>query len=149
MAQLRQIAESIYAESPEVMDHSLADLSEPWFTQCGQTPTSWFLWSSERAFTALRASNIVQVRAHSGTNWGLLTDLPKRISKDPLHDIIGVAITVRQKIEPFIEIETPSPQGKEISSFIKQIFDVEETAEVDRMRRESAACEPIACIFFV
>ena len=93
----------------------------------------------------------MQVRADSGTNWGLLTDLPKPTSKDPLHDIIGVATTVRQKIEPFIEIENPSPQGKEISSFIKQIFDVEETAEVDRMRGRDAAGlrELIACVFFV
>lgn len=132
----RQIAESIYAESPEVMNHSLADLSEPWFKQCGQIPTSWFFWSSAGTFTALRESQVVQVTAHSGTNWGLLTDFPKRISKDPLHDVIGVAVTVRQKIEPFIEIETARTQGKEISSFIKQIFDVEETAEIDRMRAE-------------
>jgi len=80
----------------------------------------------------------VQVRAHSGTNWGLLTDLPKRTSKDPLHDVIGVAVSVRQKIEPIIEIESASTQGKEISSFIKQIFDVEETAEIDRMREETS-----------
>ena len=138
----RQIAESIYAESPEVMNHSLADLSEPWFKQCGQIPTSWFFWSSAGTSTALRASKLVQGRAHTGTNWGLLTDFPKQISKDPLHDVIGVAVTVRQKIEPFIEIESVSTQGKDISSFIKQIFDVEETAEIDRMRRETPPAIP-------
>lgn len=137
-----QIAESIYAQSPEVMNHSLADLSEPWFKQCGQIPTSWFFWSSAGTFTALIASQVVKVEAHSGTNWALLTDFPKRISKDPLHDVIGVAVSVRQKIEPFIKIETVSTQGKDISSFIKQIFDVEETVEIDRMRSETPAAIP-------
>ena len=133
----REAADSIYAESPEVMNHSLADLSEPWFKQCGQIPASWFLSSSAEIFTALRALQVIKVTAHSGTNWGLLTDFPKRTSEDPLHDVVGVAVTARQRIEPFIEIETASPQRKEISSFIKQIFDVEETAEIDRMREET------------
>jgi hypothetical protein len=133
----RDVAESIYAESNEVMPNSLADLSEPWFNQCGTIPTLWFFWSSAGTSTELRASKLVRVRAHSGTNWGLLTDLPQRTSQDPLHDIIGVAVTVRQKIEPFIKTETASTQGKEINSFIKQIFDVEETAEIDRMREET------------
>lgn len=133
----RDVTDSIYAESTEAIDHSLADLSEPWFTQCGEPPATWFLWTSEGAFSELRASKIMRVGAHSGTNWGLSTDLPTRVSKDPLHDIIGVAINVRQKIEPFIEIKTPSTEGKEISSFIKEIADVEETAEVDRMRVEA------------
>jgi len=131
----RELAESIYPESPEaqeVLHHSLEDLSEPWFTQCGYVPTSWFFWSSTETFTALTASKVVQVKAHSGTNWGLLTDLPKRTSKDPLHDIIGVAVTVKQKIEPFIEVAPTSPQGKEIGSFIKQIFDDVETSELER-----------------
>lgn len=132
----RLVAESIYAESTEVVDHSLADLSEPWFKQCGKLPTSWFFWSSAETFTKLRTSKVVRVRAHSGTNWGLLTDLPTQTSKDPLHDVIGVAVTVRQKIEPFIEIEIASPQVKEIGPFIKQVFDIEETTEIDRMREE-------------
>ena len=130
-----QMAESIYAESPGVINHSLADLSEPWFKQCGQIPAQWFFWSAG-TFTALRASQVVKVTAHSGTNWGLSTDFPKRTSEDSLHDIIGVAVTVRQKIDPFIQIEPASTQGKEISSFIKQIFDAEETTEIDRIRGE-------------
>ena len=127
----RQVAESIYAESTEAMDHSLADLSEPWFTQCGKIPTPWFFSSSAGTFTVLRASRVVQVRAHSGTNWGLLTDFPQRTSNDPLHDVIGVVATVRQEIEPFVKIEPASPQGKEIGAFIKQIFDNEDGAKVE------------------
>ena len=143
----RLVAESIYAESSDSLEHSLADLSEPWFKQCGELPISWFFWSSAGTPTELSASRLVQVRAHSGTNWGLLTDLPKRTSTDPLHDVIGVAVTVRQKIEPITKIEPASTQGKEISSFIRQIFDVEETAEIDRMREGtplSANLSPIA-----
>ena len=138
----RQHPESIYAESreaQEVLHHSLADLSEPWFTQCGSVPASWFFWSSTDTFTTLTASKVVKVEAHSGTNWGLSTDLPKRASKDPLHDIIGVAVTARQKTEPFVAIEPGSTQGKEIGSFIKQIFDDVETSELERMNVERPA----------
>jgi len=51
----RQVAESIYAERSEVLDHSLTDLSEPWFKQCGEIPISWFFWSSAGTSTELRA----------------------------------------------------------------------------------------------
>jgi hypothetical protein len=132
----RQVAGSIYAESTEVVNNSLADLSEPWFTQCLPLPTPWFFWSPEGTFTELKASKVVTVKAHSGTNWGLLTDLPKRNSEDPLHDIIGVAIIPKQTIEPFIKIETASTQGKEIGSFIRQIFDDLEKDEAERARLE-------------
>jgi hypothetical protein len=138
----RQVAESIYPESPEaqeVLHHSLSDLSEPWFTQCGYVPTSWFYWSSAGTSTALTASKVIKVEAHSGTNWGLWTDLPKRASTDPLHDIIGVAVTARQEIEPFVKIEPGGAQGKDIDSFIKQIFDGVETSELERLRLERPA----------
>lgn len=124
------------AESTEVTHHSLAGLSEPWFKHCGKIPTPWFFWSSAGTATILRASKVVQVEAHSGTNWALLTDFPKRSSEDPLHDNIGVAVSVEQKIEPPIEIEPADPQGKDISSFVEQIFNNEETAELDRLRAE-------------
>lgn len=123
------VAESIYAESTEVMDHSLADLSEPWFTQCGKIPAPWFFSTSTDTFTVLRTSKVVQVRAHSGTNWGLLTDFPQRSSKDSLHDIVGVAATVRQKIEPFVKIDPAST--KDIGTFIKQVFNNEDGAKVE------------------
>jgi hypothetical protein len=135
----RRLAESIYAESTEVVNNSLADLSEPWFTPCLALPTPWFFWSSEGTFTELMASKVVPVRAHSGNNWGLLTDLPKRTSKDPLHDIIGVAITPRRNIEPFIKIETPNTQANEVDSFIKQIFHLREKTEIERTRVERPA----------
>lgn len=136
----RQVVESIYTESTEpreIEHHSLADMSEPWFTQCGHVPTSWFFWSSPGVVTWLTASNVTQVRAHSGNNWGLNSDFPKRASEDPLHDIIGVAVTVKQKIEPFIKIETTSTQGKEIGSFIRQNFDDHEKDEIERARLET------------
>ena len=127
---------SIYVESTEVMPHSLSDLPEPWFKQCDKIPTPWFFWSLSGTPIALGASIVAKVEAHSGTNWGLLTDLPKRESKDPLHDIIGVAVTAKHEVEPFISIEPGSAQGKEIDSFIKQIFDFQETAEIERLRLE-------------
>ena len=135
----REVAGSIYAESPEnteVVNHSLADLLEPWFATCLDLPNPWFFWSPEGTYTELRASKVVKVNAHSGNNWGLLTDLPKRTSDDPLHDIIAVAITPKRKIEPFIKIDNTSAQEKEIRSFVKQIFDVEEKAEIERTRVE-------------
>jgi hypothetical protein len=127
----RPVAESIYAESTEVMDNSLADLADPWFTECGKLPTPWFFSSSAGTFTVLKASKVVQVRAHSGTNWGLVTDFPQRASNDPLHDVIGVAATVREEIEPFVKIEPASTQGKEIGSFIKEIFNNEDGRKVE------------------
>jgi hypothetical protein len=141
----RQVAKSVYADSFEdrgVEHHSLADLSEPWFTQCGNVPTSWFFWSSAGTLTSLRASNVTQVNAHSGTNWGLMTDLPPGTSKDPLHDLIGVAVTARQEIEPFVTIEPGNTQGKKVVSFIKQIFDADEKAEIARLGLERP--QPIA-----
>ncbi|HET8783364.1 MAG TPA: hypothetical protein VFM63_13150, partial [Pyrinomonadaceae bacterium] len=125
------VAESIYAESPAVIDNSLAELSEPWFTQCGNIPTSWFFSSSKGTFSVLTASKVVQVTAHSGTNWGLMTDFPKRNSDDPLHDIIGVAATAREKIEPLVKIEPASTQGKEIATFIKEIFNHEDPGKAE------------------
>ena len=136
------VVETIYPEGPkaeEVLHHSLADLSEPWFTQCGNVPTSWFFWSSAGTPTTLTAVKVVKVEAHSGTNWGLMTDIPKRASTDPVHDIIGVAVTARQKIEPFIKIKPGSTQGQEIGSFIKKIFDSVETSELERYRVERPA----------
>ncbi len=132
------VPERVYAKSTEteIANNSLADLSEPWFTQGLKLPTPWFFWSSDGTITELKASKVVPVRAHSGTNWGLLTDLPKRASKDPLHDIIGLAIIPKQTIEPFIKIETASTQGKEIRSFIRQIFDDAEKDEAERARLE-------------
>lgn len=131
-------AQSVYAESTatEIVNNSLADLSEPWFTPCLHLPGPWFFWSPDGTITELNASKVVRVEAHSGTNWGLLTDLPKRNSTDPLHDIIGVAIIPKRTIEPFIKIETASTQGKELGSFIRQIFDSEEKAEIERARLE-------------
>ena len=133
----RDIAESIYAEGTEVVHHSLTDLPEPWFKQCGKTPTTWFFSPSDGTATLVRATKVFQVSAHSGSNWALLTDFPRQSSEDPLHDILGVAVNVNQKIEPAIEINTASTEANEISSFVKQIFTGIETEEIDRMRAET------------
>lgn len=139
----RESAESIYSETTEVMHHSLAGLLEPWFKQCGQIPSTWYFWSNANSATVLRASKVVQVEAHSGTNWALLTDYPSKPSEDPLHNYPGVVLSANQKIEPLIEIKATSPEWENINSFIKQIFDESETAEIDRIRSEKPPANAI------
>ncbi|MGH9944167.1 MAG: hypothetical protein ACRD9R_17620 [Pyrinomonadaceae bacterium] len=133
----RQPTRSIYAASTEVIPHSLGELPEPWFRQCGKIPTTWYFWSSAGTPTALKASKVVQVENHSQTNWALLTDFPKQTSEDGHHRNIGVALNVNEKIEPMIEITTESAEGADIASFVKQTFDDAETVEFDRIRAES------------
>jgi hypothetical protein len=66
-----------------------------------------------------------------------LTDFPKWTSDDPLHDHLGVAATVNQKIDPAIEIKTTSPEANDITSFVREIFTNFETEEIDRIRADS------------
>lgn len=132
----RQPADSIYAESTEVIHHSLGDLPEPWFKQCGKIPPTWYFWSLAGTLTVLRTSKVVQVENHSQTNWALLTDFPKQTSEDSHHRNIGVALNVNEKIEPFIEIKTENVAVEDIVSFVKQTFDEDETAELNRIRAE-------------
>lgn len=135
--QPRQPAQSIYAERAEVIPHSLGDLPEPWFKQCGKMPTTWYFWSSVGTLTTLRASKVVQVENHLQTNWALLTDFPKQTSEDGHHLNLGVALNVmNEKIEPLIEIKTEGAAAEDIGSFIKQTFDQAETAELQRIRAE-------------
>lgn len=144
-----QPAESIYAETTEteVLHNSLADLSEPWFNACGTIPNPWFFSSSAGTSTLLNAYKVVKVEAHSGTNWALLTDFPKRTSEDPLHDVIGVAVTVKQEIDPFIAIDIASAEGKDVGSFVKDNFDGDETAEIDRLRKEKPIADSLPLAF--
>jgi hypothetical protein len=134
-----QISQRVYAASIEAVPHSLGDLSEPWFRQCGKIPTNWYFSSPSGAFTQLRASKVVKVENHSQANWGLLTDFPKEQSAESDHcqDCnIGVALTIKEKIEPTIKVNANSSEDKDILSFVKQVFDEQETQELNRIRAE-------------
>lgn len=131
---------SIYVESTEIMPHSLGGLPEPWFRQCGQTPRTWYFWSPAGPLTVLRTSNLVQVRAHSETNWALLTDFPKQ-GEGGMHSQIGVALSVNIKTDPMIEIKSNSTESNDIASFVKQIIEHDETAELDRLRGQRPASD--------
>lgn len=129
----RQPAESIYKERTEV-PHSLGDLTEPWFIQCGKVPRTWYFWSSADTLTVLKASKVVQVRGHSETNWALLTDLPGQTSEDALHSQIGIALNVNTKVNPMVDARPDTAEDKNIASFIKQTFEDAETDELNRIR---------------
>jgi hypothetical protein len=130
-------AESIYAKETEPTYHSLADLPEPWFKQCGKIPTNWYFWSPDGTLSVLKASNVLQVNAHSGTNWALLTDFSKETAREGFDNNVGVTANVSQRIEPVIEIKTAKAEWGDIGSFIKEVFDQDESAELDRLRAES------------
>ena len=134
----RRSAESIYATDTEVLPHSLGELPEPWFRQCGKVPETWYFWSLAAAPAVLTASRLVQVENHSQTNWALLTNFPKQSAEGGHHRNIGVALSVNEKIEPMIEIKTESVEAADALSFIKQLFDEAETAELNKIRAERA-----------
>ncbi|HLA11806.1 MAG TPA: hypothetical protein VJ023_14565 [Pyrinomonadaceae bacterium] len=127
--------QNVYADNRELIPHSLGDLREPWFKQCGKIPNTWYLWSTPETLMVLRASKLVQVENHSQTNWALLTDFPKQISEGH-HKNLGVVLNAKHKIEPWIQIKPESSENKEIWSFVKQLFDEAETAQLDRIRAE-------------
>lgn len=133
-------AGSIYVESTEVMPHSLGDLPEPWFRQCGKTPRTWYFWSPAGPLKVFRSSKVVQVRAHSQSNWALLTDFPKQ-GEGGIHSQIGVALSVNIKVDPMIEIKSNSAESDDIASFVKQIIEHDETAELDRIRGQRPASD--------
>ena len=129
----RQNAESIYAGETEVTPHSLGDLPEPWFKQCGKTPPTWYFWSSAPTPAVLNASRLVQVENHSQTNWALLTDFPPERTDDTHHHNLGVALNVNQKIEPMVDVKPDSAEAAPLLPFIKQLFDESETAEIKKV----------------
>lgn len=132
----RRSAEGIYAEDTHVLPHSLGELPEPWFRQCGKIPEPWYFWSLAAAPAVLTVSRVVQVENHSQTNWGLLTNFPKQSEEGGHHRNIGVALSVNEEIEPMIEIKTESVEAVDLLSFIKQLFDEAETAELNKIRAE-------------
>lgn len=126
----RQSAESIYAAPTEVLPHSLGELPEPWFRQCGTIPNTWYFWSSSAEPTILSASQVVQVENHSQTNWALLTDLTNKTPEKGHHHNLGVALSVNQKIEPMIAIKPESAEAVDMLPLINRLFDEAETAEL-------------------
>ncbi|HKR61669.1 MAG TPA: hypothetical protein VJS64_18425 [Pyrinomonadaceae bacterium] len=134
----RSSAESIYAESTEVIPNSLEDLAEPWFKQYGKIPRTWYFWSSAGAPIVLKASKVLKVQAHSGANWALLTNLPGRTSEDALDNEIGIASDAKIKVDAMIEVKSNTSEDKNIASFvkdtIKELMEDAETAEVSRLR---------------
>jgi hypothetical protein len=136
----RQDAESIYSEKREAIPHSLGGLTEPWFKQCGKTPTTWYFWATADTPTVLKASKTAQVENHSQTNWALLTDFPGQPPKNnTCHCNIGVALSVNQRVESMIEVKGDSIESKEALSFVKQIFDEEEDAKFNRISTEGSS----------
>lgn len=132
----RRSDERLYDEDTKVIPHSLGELPEPWFRQCGKVPETWYFWSLAATPTVLSVSRVVQVENHSQTNWALLTDFPKQNAEDDHHSNIGVALSVNEKIEPMIEIKPESAEAAELLSFIKELFDEAETEELDKSRAE-------------
>lgn len=134
----RQTAESIYAESTEEIPHSLGDLPEPWFKQCGKVPKRWYFWSSAERRTVLTADKVVKVENHSQSNWALTSDLPTRNTDDNHHQNLGIAATVNHRIEPLIEIRIDTDEAKEITSFVRQAFEEAKSAELKTLYRSKS-----------
>ena len=129
-------SESIYGESAAVKPHSLQDLPEPWFKQRGKVSRTWYFWSSAGALIVLKASKVLKVPAHSGTNWALLTNLPGRTSEDALDSEIGVASDAKIKVDSLIEVRSNTPEDNDIASFVKEtIKEIIEDAETDEVNR--------------
>jgi len=126
----RQAAEDIYSEATEVIPHSLGDLPEPWFKQCGKVPKTWYFWTSASAPTVLNTVKVMQVENHSNKNWALLTDFPKPDSSDGHHRNIGVALNVNEKIEPLIQVKVDSVEVAGVVSFIRELFDDAEKSKL-------------------
>ena len=134
----RQPAESIYDDDTEVIPHSLGNLPEPWFKQCGKIPKRWYFWSSAAAPTVLNASKVVQVENHSQTNWALATDFPKERTDDTHHHNLGIALDVNQKVEPLLELSPNTAEATDLASFIRQLSDEAKTAELKRLYRSGS-----------
>ena len=129
---------SMYAEEMEkVIPHSLGDLPEPWFLQCGKTPAKWYFWASPDTPTVLKASEVLKVENHSQTNWALATDLPKQNGDDTHHRNIGVALNVNLNVEPVMQIQTDSREAVELLSFVREAFDDADKAELKTLYRSS------------
>lgn len=113
----------------EIYPHSLGGLPQPWFAQGGRMPKRWFR-SPNGALTVLKALKIAEVENHSQKNWVVLTDFPHEPVESSHHRNVGIAITANIRIESMIE-SNPEPDG--LTSFIKDVFDAEETMKIERL----------------
>jgi hypothetical protein len=96
----------------------------------------WYFWSSAPTPALLNVSRVVQVDNHSQTNWAIVTDLVNKSAEDDHHRNIGIALNVNEKIELMIDIKPESVEATELLSFVKQLFDEAETAELDKIPAE-------------
>jgi hypothetical protein len=117
----RQPAESIYAEATEVIPHSLGNLPEPWFKQCGKVPNKWYVWSTLATPLVLNAGKVLQVENHSQKNWALTTNFPSPSANDGHHRNVGIAVSVNKRVETFVPVQTDTAEAAEINSFVQQI----------------------------
>jgi hypothetical protein len=135
----RQATEKVYSEDmEELVPHSLGNLPEPWFKQCGKIPNRWYFWSSVTTPVILKTANAVQVENHSQTNWALTTDFPTQRTDDTHHRNLGVALNVNQPVEPLLEIKSDSAEAAEVASFVRQVFDDADGAELKRLYRSGS-----------
>ena len=131
----RQTTGSIYDQETEVIPHSLGNLPEPWFKQCGKVPKQWYLWSTIATPLVLNAGKVVQVENHSQTNWALTTNYPNPTTEDGHHLNLGIALNVNKKVEPFVPVQTNTAEAAEIISFVQQISDKARGAKLKRLYR--------------
>ena len=135
---LRQPPTSIYAEEPqEFLPHSLGDLPEPWFKQCGKIPKKWYFRPSAQTSQVLKASEVLQVENHSQTNWALMTDFPKQNTNDTHHRNIGIALNVNLTIEPVMQVQVSAAEAVELLSFVRQAFENAGNADLKTLYRSS------------
>jgi hypothetical protein len=135
----REAATSVYAEDTgPVIPHSLGNLPEPWFKQCGRIPAQWYFWSSRGAAKLLKASEVVQVENHSQTNWALLTDFPRQNTNDTHHRNLGVALNANLEVEPWAQIQADNAEAEDVLSFVRQVFEDAPRAKLTNLYRSNS-----------
>lgn len=117
----------------EVQPHSLGELPQPWFVQGGRMPKRWYFRSPNGALTVVKALKIVEVENHSQKNWAAQTDFPHEPVESSHHRNVGIAVTANLRIESMSESK-PAPDG--LTSFIKDVFDDEETEKIERLAKD-------------
>jgi hypothetical protein len=81
---------------------------------------------------------VVQVDNHSQTNWALTSDFPAQNTDDTHHRNLGVALNVNQNVEPLLEIQKNAAEAAEIISFVRQVFDEADGAELKNLYRSAS-----------
>ncbi len=93
-------------------------------------PKRWYFRSPSGARALLKALKLAEVENHSEKNWVIRTDFPHQSVKRSHHLNIGVAITANLSIESMMETK---PELAGFTSFIKDAFDAEETAKLEKL----------------